>query len=113
LSSYIDFFRIYLKSRGQDCQVNHYQVVPSLYIFIIYVIFSKIEKNDLKNSKHSKFLYPIRFSYEEFNENHKLKFLRLIFFDVFAYRVKCKCLQANFKFSCLCLMQLMSLGSVC
>jgi hypothetical protein len=26
----------------------------------------KIKKCDLKNSKHPKFLYPIRFSYEDF-----------------------------------------------
>jgi hypothetical protein len=32
------------------------------------------KKSELKNSKHSKFLHPIRFSYKEFNEYDKLKF---------------------------------------
>jgi hypothetical protein len=45
-----------------------------IIIFNVCVVFSKIQKSDLKNSKQSKILYPIRFSYEEFNVNHKLKF---------------------------------------
>jgi hypothetical protein len=37
------------------------------YIIIIF-------KADLKSSKRSKFLHPMKFSYKEFNENDKLKF---------------------------------------
>jgi hypothetical protein len=40
-------------------------------------MFSKVQKIGLKNSKHFKFLYPTRLSYDKFNENHKLNFLRL------------------------------------
>jgi hypothetical protein len=36
--------------------------------------FLKIKNGDLKNSKHSKFLHSIIFSYKEFNEHDKLKF---------------------------------------
>jgi hypothetical protein len=36
--------------------------------------FKKIKNDDLKNSKHSKYLYPIRFSYKKINEDDKLKF---------------------------------------
>jgi hypothetical protein len=43
-------------------------------IFNICILFSKIEKSDLKNLKHSKILYPIIFQYENFNESEKLKF---------------------------------------
>jgi hypothetical protein len=43
-------------------------------MFVLF--FSKIQKSDLKNFKYSKFLYPTRSSYEIFNANHKLKFLR-------------------------------------
>jgi hypothetical protein len=43
-------------------------------IFNICILFLKIKKSDLENSKHSKFLYPIRFQYEKFNENDKSKF---------------------------------------
>jgi hypothetical protein len=50
----------------------------ALKIIIIYSIleyhFKKLKKNDLKNSKYSKFLYPTRFSYKNFNEDDKLKF---------------------------------------
>jgi hypothetical protein len=42
--------------------------------FQICTFFLKIKKSDLKNSKHFKFLYPIRFQYKEFNEIEKLKF---------------------------------------
>jgi hypothetical protein len=46
-----------------------------LYIYsILEHYFKKINNSDLKISKHSKFLHPIRFSYKEFNENDKLKF---------------------------------------
>jgi hypothetical protein len=43
-------------------------------IFNICILFSKIEKSDLEKSKHPKFLYSIRFIYEEFNESDKSKF---------------------------------------
>jgi hypothetical protein len=43
-------------------------------IFNVCILFSKIKKNDLENSKHLKFLYPVRFQYEEFNEIDKSKF---------------------------------------
>jgi hypothetical protein len=52
-------------------------------IFNICTLFSKIKNNDIENSKYSnfffdrkypKFLHPIRFLYEEFNEHDKLKF---------------------------------------
>jgi hypothetical protein len=36
--------------------------------------FKKVKNNDLKHSKQSKFLHPLRFSYKEFSENDKLKF---------------------------------------
>jgi hypothetical protein len=36
--------------------------------------FSKKKINNLENLKHPKFLYPIRFSYEELNEHDKSKF---------------------------------------
>jgi hypothetical protein len=38
------------------------------------VDFSKIQNSDLENSKHPNFLYTTKFSYEEFNGNHKSKF---------------------------------------
>jgi hypothetical protein len=43
-------------------------------IFNICILFSKIKKSDLENSKHPQFLYPIRFQYEKFNESDKSKF---------------------------------------
>jgi hypothetical protein len=38
-------------------------------IFNVCTLLSKIEKNDLEKSKCSKFVYPIRFQYEKFNES--------------------------------------------
>jgi hypothetical protein len=43
-------------------------------IFNIYILFLKIKNNDLESSKHLKFLYLIRFQYEQFNESDKSKF---------------------------------------
>jgi hypothetical protein len=43
-------------------------------IFNLSTLFLKIKNGDLKNSKHSKFLHPTRFSYKGFNEHDKLKF---------------------------------------
>jgi hypothetical protein len=44
------------------------------FVIICRAIFLKIKNNNLNFLKHSKFLYLIRFSYEEFNEYNKLKF---------------------------------------
>jgi hypothetical protein len=60
-----------------------------LYIYIFRAIFAKIQKSDLKNSKHSKFLYPTRFSYVEFNENHKLKFLDFKIYFLMRLHIDC------------------------
>jgi ABC-type uncharacterized transport system ATPase subunit len=38
------------------------------------MVFLKIKNNNLKNSKHLKFLHPIRFLYEERNKYDKSKF---------------------------------------
>jgi hypothetical protein len=43
-------------------------------IFNVSTSFLKIKNDDLKISKHFKFLHPVRFSYEEFNEYDNLKF---------------------------------------
>jgi hypothetical protein len=47
----------------------------------MFVHYSKIENSDIENLKHTKFLYLIRFQYEEFNESDKSKFVyHLIYF---------------------------------
>jgi hypothetical protein len=43
-------------------------------IFNLSTSFLKNKNGDLKISKRSKFLHPMRFSYKEFNEHDKLKF---------------------------------------
>jgi type IV secretory pathway VirB9-like protein len=43
------------------------------FVIILRTYFSKIKNNNLQNSQHPKFLYPVRFSYEEFNEHDKSK----------------------------------------
>jgi hypothetical protein len=43
-------------------------------MFNICILFLKIKKSDLENSKHLKFFNPIRFQYEEFIESDKSKF---------------------------------------
>jgi hypothetical protein len=45
---------------------NNVQIFNILFYF--YGLFSKIKKIDSEKLKHPKFLYPIRFQYEEFNE---------------------------------------------
>jgi hypothetical protein len=50
-------------------------------IFNVCILFSKIKKNDLENSKHLKFLNPTKFQYEKFNKSDKSKFKHyLIYF---------------------------------
>jgi hypothetical protein len=50
--------------------------VQTLNILLLYLEsrFSKIKKSDIENLKHLKFLYPIKFQYEEFNESENFKF---------------------------------------
>jgi hypothetical protein len=48
-----------------------------LKYFIIIIFrddFLKIKNNDLEISKHPRFIYPIRFLYEEIIEHDKSKF---------------------------------------
>jgi hypothetical protein len=40
-------------------------------LLLVLEVISRIKKSDLENSK---FLYPIRFQYEEFNKSDKSKF---------------------------------------
>jgi hypothetical protein len=53
----------------------------SIFYYYFRIDFSKIKNDKLENSKYFKFLYPIKFSYEKFNEYDRLKFKNdLIYF---------------------------------
>jgi hypothetical protein len=68
--------------------LNFKNDVQTLNILLLFLelIFKKNKNYDLKSSKHSKYLYPTRFSYKKFNDHNKLNFeIDLMYFFSLAH----------------------------
>ena len=65
--SFLEFFK-YLFRIFKKPYTNKHYFINTLESFL------KIWNKYLQNSKNGKCLYPLVFSYDEFNRNHKLKF---------------------------------------